>query len=430
MTMKNQLHNIDKIILKNLEDHAIEPSNKVWAGLEDRFLDNWLQKGGFWSKNRILLIFMGITLVSLTAVLTLYTPSENLPIISSSDETINETTSDSHDEKTSDLFIQEEQTTLKSVASEIQNTKVVSAEVNANNAILISDRFGLQPSQPFVTNTFKGAFPFTMQSNGLANLSIDAQTIDLPPASFTNRPVPIPQPPDYYRTTEWFAGVNITPGITFYPENSGNRNQYLLELNTGYSRNSWFIQSGAGLGYYSEYGNTSIDYRSYDSVGYFYDVSSFQIHPEYPDSIIFNLKMTGIYDSIEHTVIKQTRNQYLYLQIPLSIGLRIWEKNRVSFTVRGGIIFSWLVYKDEPVVKFAPDDATLIKSNMLYPGRYTTNWQWTAGLGLRYQISNRLQFSIEPVFSQYFGNFYKTGKGYNKKMPYSIGLRTGIYLNY
>jgi hypothetical protein len=190
------------------------------------------------------------------------------------------------------------------------------------------------------------------------------------------------------------------------------------------------IQAGLGLGYYKESGEYQVSYSSYDSVGFYYDVSSFSLHPENPDSVLYELDETSIYDTVDHIVISEIQNKYLYLRLPVKFGYNLFNTKRLSCHLRGGLVFSLLVWKDEPEVSIPAADITRIDIEQTYPGRLSTSWQLTAGISFIYKFNNRFGISFEPTYMQYIGKLYKPGFDYSDTRPYAIGLRTGIYVKF
>ena len=446
--MKEKL-NIDKFFTTRLDGHQEDVSPGLWNEIEKDFLNSYLERESFFKRVWPLVAIFTAGMISLGIVLnrdmnsTTYNTSvaENTTeaILTPGTEAETSITSGNSDlqNQQADITVNEEINETEDITSETtapvqlvpENIEVSEDQITPiNNTTDDAEYASTETEEVTIEQTdyispyllFVGDFhyfeSFTSEVGKIDN--IEAVKLQ----SITNYN-------DYYRKADLLLGAHITPALTYYPEGE-NKNSYAFELTADYQKSDFFVQSGIGAEYYSEKGNYSINYESFDSVDYYYDVTSFNIDPNNPDSIIFNLKSTNVYDSVNHLKIEETSNKYLYMQIPLNVGYEIWGNSRFSVKIRGGVIFSWLVYKDEPVVTYHANDVTIVDISNNYPGRRKYNWQWMAGIGLNVRLSKKLIFSVEPVYKQYINSIYTKGSGMDKKLPYSVGLRTGIYLNF
>ncbi len=436
--MKKKL-NIDKFFTANLEGYQTEASLGLWNEIENDFLNSYLERDSFFKRVWPLVAIFTAGILSLAIVLSsdlnsdIY-PSQLSEAISNIKETSSSNTETGITSDNNNIPDQEAATSTNTIKTEPSNN---TSETITTDQVVLDDKKDYDDSGVDFTSTENVEIKDKTEYNSPYLLSIGnflyfetffsaVENIDY--IEIVN-PQPITNVNDYYRKSEFLLGAHITPSVTYYPTGE-NKNSYAFELTADYQKSDFFVQSGVGAEYYSEKGNYSINFESFDSVGYYYDVTSFNIDPNNPDSIIFNLKSTDIYDSVKHIKIEETSNNYLYMQVPLNVGYKVWENNRFSIKIRGGLIFSWLVYKDEPVVTYHANDITIIDINNNYPGRRKFNWQWMAGVGLNVSLSKNLTFSVEPVYKQYINSIYTKGSGMDKKLPYSVGLRTGIYLNF
>jgi hypothetical protein len=232
----------------------------------------------------------------------------------------------------------------------------------------------------------------------------------------------------YVKKADVLFGAGISPAVNFYPDGQ-NRNDFSFDLVAAYEKSRFILEGGIGANYTSESAEYRINYSSYDSVGYFFGVSSFSIDPSNPDSIILETNLKSIYDSIDHYIINESTNKYSYLQIPLKLGYRIIQKDRFSLDLKLGILFSVQIYKDVPEAPYGGSDVE-IEVIRQYPDRLSTTWQYTAGAAFNYQISRQLRFSLEPFYRQYLKSVYTPGSPYSARSPYSFGIRAGIYIHF
>jgi hypothetical protein len=234
---------------------------------------------------------------------------------------------------------------------------------------------------------------------------------------------------DYARKADIVFGAGLSPAINIYPEGQ-NRNDYSLELLAAYEKSRFIVETGIGANYASEGARYRVNYSSYDSVGFYIGVTSFSILPGNPDSVIFETNLKNIYDSVDHYRITENTNKFVYLQIPLRIGYRIIEGRRFSLDVKAGVLFSLQVYREIPGVPYPGSDADRIEVVRQYPDRLSSNWQYTAGLGMNYHINDRVRFSLEPFYRQYIKSVYSPASLYPARSPYSFGIRGGIYFHF
>ncbi len=234
---------------------------------------------------------------------------------------------------------------------------------------------------------------------------------------------------DYVKKADILLGAGFSPAVNIYPDGQ-NRNDYSLELIAAYEKSRFIVEGGIGGNYATESVKYGITYSSYDSVGYYINVNSFNINPGNSDSIVLETSLKSIYDSIDHYRIEENTNKYAYLQIPLKIGYRIIEKNRFSLDLKIGVLFSLQVYKDVPDVPYQGNDGDRIEVIRHYPDRLTTNWQYTASVGMNYHINRQLRFTLEPFYRQYLKSVYSTGSEYSARSPYAFGIRGGIYFHF
>jgi hypothetical protein len=233
----------------------------------------------------------------------------------------------------------------------------------------------------------------------------------------------------YVEKANVLFGAGVSPAVNIYPDGQ-NRNDYSFDLVASYEKSRFIVETGLGASFSSESAKYQLNYTTYDSIGFYFGVSSFITDPANTDSIIFQTNLKSIYDSIDHFNIYENTNKYTYLQIPIRIGYRLIQKDRFSLDLKLGLLFSLQVYKDIPEVPYQGNDAEQIEVIRQYPDRLSTHWQYTAGISMNYQLNKHIRLSVEPFYRQYLKSVYSSGSSYSARSPYGFGIRGGIYFHF
>jgi len=93
-------------------------------------------------------------------------------------------------------------------------------------------------------------------------------------------------------------------------EDNSNKYNFSSDLFINYRFNGAFIRTGIGVMLSEDEGNYIINYGQYDSIGFYYGISSFDFDANNPDSIIFNYYEETVYDSINYSQNENTQNRY------------------------------------------------------------------------------------------------------------------------
>ena len=230
---------------------------------------------------------------------------------------------------------------------------------------------------------------------------------------------------DYARKANTSLSLNFTPGITYY-KSKPQKNFYSFDIsgNLELSQRLAF-ELGGGIYREKDNGRYLFNYESYDSVGYYMNVTSY-FYDEDQDTVILNMKSVNVYDSVEHITVSNTSNTYTYFQIPFGLRYRMFEFSRFTFSVRAGAIFLLMMEKDIPEANLNMAGVELIHVEDETPDRLNTAWKYYAAVQISYQMSGNLFLTLEPVYQQYFGKLYRRDNFTGTKHPYSIGFRTGL----
>ena len=251
--------------------------------------------------------------------------------------------------------------------------------------------------------------------------SIQPEEVDNPlESAFTSK-----YESSYFKKSEISVGANFNPSIVFYDPNPNNQ---MLggDAYVQYSLSNWNISGGLGYSRMADAGTYNVNYTSYDSVGYFFEVVSFVPDPRNPGNIVYTTQKKTLYDSVPHYTIEEKTNYYSYLDIPVSLGYTFFQKGRFSLGANAGVTFSVLVGKDEPTVDFQVPNGELTEIVREVPPRLNTNWRFSAGIDFGYLLTSQVSFHFEPAFEQYITPVYAKQPGIVTKKPYIVGLKAGF----
>jgi hypothetical protein len=241
---------------------------------------------------------------------------------------------------------------------------------------------------------------------------------------------PIRWKDDYDARSSLELGIHISPEIINYRQESTNSKAgYYLDLSATYHFSEFFLRGGIGMGVSTDNGQYIINYERYDSIGYFYGVNYFTVTPGYPDSVIFSTTIQTIYDSVYHSDQTSTPSRYSYIRIPVSLGFDFFAYRRLNLSLMAGPVFSILVNEHETSTTFSDPQATLISIDNQTPDRIKSSWQFAASLGINYQMTNKLRFSLEPTYTYFIRPVYDI-PGASLKNPFSLGCRAGLYIKF
>lgn len=233
--------------------------------------------------------------------------------------------------------------------------------------------------------------------------------------------------PDYKYKPELVLGAHFSPDVMFYPEdNISNQHSYRFDLSAAVQFSDFFIESGLGLNFSKDQGAYSYDYQKYlgtydDVYEVTFDSTENGIIPTYHTTPV------NVYDSVSESF-HPTKNKYTYLEIPLLFGFKK-DYKRISWFVKGGPAFAFLIHKNIPEVNITDQDILIGLNENKQPQRVNSNMQLVFGAGVNYRIHKRVSLSFEPVFRYYITSAYE--RTYiRSKHTYSAGVKAGLLLNF
>ena len=227
----------------------------------------------------------------------------------------------------------------------------------------------------------------------------------------------------------FYTGVGATVAMAYYPSTT-DQFTWSADLALGLKLHDFYIESGIGYQDMQERGIYQIDFKTHDSIGYYNEVVSFEIDPQNPDEITYKTQQTTVYDSVAHYEHKTPLFKYSYLNIPLKMGYRFYQKDRFSVAAEVGVIFSKMLSKEIPEPTINNPEYELIAIINQTPERVDLNFQWQVSLRLNYRFAKTMSIALQPVFTKYINSIYDTKVGYPNVKPYTMGVRFGIYFDF
>lgn len=266
----------------------------------------------------------------------------------------------------------------------------------------------------------------TVQTNQFSVESNETTTV----ASLPAEPAEPGIRSDYGKRNNFLFGLHITPELTYYPEDDKYSNRsYSFDLSAIYQFSGYMLQSGLGLSWTKDDGNYAIDYEQYEFMGSYQDVYDITFDTVGGEIVpTYHTQEVEVYDSIQHVSISPTKYNYTYLQIPLLFGYGD-EAGRISWFVKGGPNLSIMIYENRPEMNMPGTDINVLNVDNKLPTRIKANWQLIFSAGASYKLSNNLSFSVEPMLRYYIKSAYDRNN-MQTKHPYSVGLRTGLLINF
>lgn len=221
------------------------------------------------------------------------------------------------------------------------------------------------------------------------------------------------------------VGISAGPEYVFYSKEKHNT-AFNYGVDIYYNKSGFVARSGIFLSRYGDQGEYTLDYQRIDSLGYMYSVESFTVDPNNPDSVIFNMKIEGVYDSINITESKFTDAWYSYLQVPLLLGYTYSRSGNLTFDITAGPVFNLLVNQRTQRPEMPQGENVFISDVQENTTPWLkTNWQLMASVSIHYRLSNRLRIKVEPIYRYYVHPVY-TGNTSADASPYSFGGKVGL----
>ncbi len=182
---------------------------------------------------------------------------------------------------------------------------------------------------------------------------------------------------------------------------------------------------GAGLAYQRLFDQLpyQINYKTYDSTGYIFNVHYYMPDPKNPDMVILITSKETVYDSVKHSTLAFTSGSYDYLTIPFSVGYKLLIFNKFSIFMDGNATLQFLVHKNEPVPALFNSYKSSLSMEADLPRRKNLLIDLGAGLTLEYTIFNRLNLIAGPSWRWWLQPLSNNPEA---SKPSAWGIKAGI----
>ncbi len=420
--------NIDDLFRQGMSGLKTEPSDGVWKNIEAGYFKGrgFIVKWYHMAALALLLIFSGTTWYYYSQY---QTDSDNIS-----------------ENQISNQSNPEDQNRLPVGETEMNKEAFSDGSLGEDQPVMLIAETGNDGENISETSALSGKDDNSEKQNELTDIeeekqyryqsiySINSQSIDLDndaPVVIID-PENVPGLKEYLKKqkhTHFYTGASVHAGMVYYPSTK-DQFTWSADLAFGLKAGKIYIETGVGYESMKERGTYLIELKSYDSVGFYNRVESFEINSQNPNDIIYNTKQVAVYDSINHYTHTTPLFEYDYVNVPLLVGFRFLEKKKFTVSANTGVIFNFLVQKEFPDSDFYNPDFTIVQTRNVTPERVDWNLRWQLGLRMNYNIVRSLSVSAEPVFTKYLNSVYDTGKGYPNVKPYTMGVRIGIYYGF
>jgi len=220
----------------------------------------------------------------------------------------------------------------------------------------------------------------------------------------------------------WNASINyMTDWSLDHQDFIPRSNNFMIKGGFNYSR----FELNIGLGIRTDKSNAryEFNYRSYDSVGFFYDIDYYEIIPDHPDSIIIHYTLKPVFDSVDHQDVSEMAQRSKWVIVPIEIGYEIIYREsyvlKASLTARIG----WEYYR-ENVTSILP---AVLGANYHNIGTSSVSPFISLGFGLenQFKIYDKWWFTVEPRVYYYMKSPYKWENS-KTNGPLGFGINAGI----
>ncbi len=226
-----------------------------------------------------------------------------------------------------------------------------------------------------------------------------------------------------------YTGISLSSGVICY-QNSGEKQiTWSTDGVIGMNLKKFYLETGMGYRYMRQTGNYQINYRTYDSVGYYNQVTSFEVDPNDENNIILHYKETVVYDSIHHVAFTSPYFNYRYLTFPVKIGYSFWSKKRIFMAAETGMEYNRLIKSVIPGAGFdQPGDIMNIINQT--ESRSLNTWKLNLGIRLGYRVNNSILFILQTDYGKYLNSIYDTEKGYIEEKPCIINFKGAVLFDF
>lgn len=222
----------------------------------------------------------------------------------------------------------------------------------------------------------------------------------------------------------WELGIEFSPEWISIPENDNNITNYGLDFSARYYFSKWFVETGLGASLSKDDGIYKVDTVS-QYKGSYLDVYEVTFDESGSEPIpIYHTELKNVYENIDTNYVSRTKNDYIYLNIPLNIGYSTKLNDKFAVYFKGGIINSFKIYENIPDFETVDNSNNdIIHSEARYFNRTPWNMQAQLNVGMHYYLSDKLIFGVEPNARYYIKSLVEDNSGGN---PYGFGVKIGF----
>lgn len=417
--------NIDELFKEVASGFEPEVSEKVWDGIEEGFLNSLPSKRRNYSRWTI----AAVLLLLITSGSIWYFTGVESPKSSSNEINTNSIV---------ETKINIEADVINNETEEV--VEELAIEDNASNINDFKETIQLQPAQTNNDEIIEApSLLVEYESTEIQNESLSQNIEQLSSrsiydiafmdANYIDKTITVEEYIKKRKKLHTYTGIGIKPAMAYYP-NTQDQFTYTAEADFGIILNRFYIETGVGYQHMKERGVYQYNYKSNDSIGVYNRVVSFEIDPSNPDNITYKTAETIVYDSIDHFNVQSPLFNYSYLNIPLKVGYKIWNKDKLSLGVETGLLFSKLLKSEIPQANFNFPEYTLLSIEDNTPERVDMNMQLLLAVRFNYRFTRAMSLSLQPEFTKYLNSIYNTEIGDPNIKPYTMGLKFGIYYDF
>lgn len=442
--MANNFKNIDELFRSRFENFEPEPPQHIWQKIFRKINQGASGGAGF---GKIILI-SGVVIVTLSTILffTLnpFSNSANIsetPSVNLSDDNLLAQVTTIPDKE----IVEQEITIEESILNQPKDVKPVNQQTEFGNKNIISKISRKTSERIALTDNYVPAKVLMVHSEPveIPDIFEDVLQLEIKPVRIQSLKAKQHvyllsgrSPLDHTKFAgdegsaktkleHYFKlGAFINPEVVFYPDDSVTNSR---NFNFGidfryYTSKSFFIRSGLGISIARDEGKYQVDYNEY--IGSYEDVYDVTFETSQSGIVpIYHTKTVEVYDSIEHVSISQSKNTYIYLQLPVLAGYEVQKRN-LTYTFMAGPCVSFLINKNIPDPEL-PDNIKIVSIDDRIADRIDMNWQMVVGMGINYKVDRKFEVALEPTFRYYLNSAYE-GNIITSKHPLVFGLRAGL----
>ncbi len=436
----SQKKNIDDLFRESISGYSAQPSGQVWQNIQDKY------PAGSGNSRRWIIYSLAALLLLLGGIAGwMYYSNSSAEVIETNSIIAIEPNNSEIENGETDIS-EGELSIVNEESDVIENTESNEVEVVSEvkepspNQIAINEESKTDDSEPeIVIIQDQYSDEATVENEGVHSIYKDIAFMNTLGLQFEYQMDLSIKDPDEIKGLELFiekkkkshfyTGLSGMAGMMYYPSTK-DQFTWSADLAFGLTAKRLYFETGIGYQEIKEQGIYSIEFRSYDSIGYYNEVQSFEVNPLNPDEIVYKTEEVSVYDSITHYTHATPTLKYSYINIPLMVGYKVYQQNKFTVGVETGVLFSIMIGKDDPNVAFDYPEYTHIKTINETPERVETNFRWQIAVRLDYRFARSMSFAIKPVFNKYLNSVYDTNKGYPDVKPYSMGLQFGLYYGF